>query len=333
MYDVARVAGVSQSTVSRALSSHSISALVDEDTRQRVFDAVKQLNYRPNRTARSLRSQQTDLIAVLIADISNSFYHPIVRTVQDVADVHGYDVLIANSDHSYNKEKHFCESILRRPVDGIIMIPYHLSDDEIDQLITLTGAQIVVLGDHIHHPLVDYVWVDDEQATYEGIIWLNEARGHQRIGFIGVPESMPPGPRRWHGYKRAMEDLGLPIEQDLVSFNGDFSLESGQRVLGEILSSTKPPFAVFACNDLTAIGASAQAKKMGYTIPQDIAILGFDDIREAALVTPSLTTIAQRPKEIGEKLTELLFDRIENRVTGPARQVQVEYEIVIRESA
>ena len=333
MYDVARLAGVSQSTVSRVLSSDASSTLVGEGTRRKIFDAIQQLSYRPNWTARSLRSQQTKLIAVLIADISNSFYHPIVRTVQDVAGIHGYDVLIANSDHEYEKEKHFCEAILRRPVDGVIMIPYHLSTSEIDQLITLTGAHIVIIGDHIQHPLVDYVWADDEKATFEGVSWLITERGHRRIGFIGVPEDMPPGPRRWHGFRRAMETAGLAIEPELISFSGDFTLEGGQRALEELLTSAKPPFAVFACNDLMAIGAIAQAKKLGYAIPRDIAVLGFDDIREAELIAPALTTIAQRPKEIGKKLTDLLFDRIENRTTGSARNLQVDYELIIRESA
>jgi LacI family transcriptional regulator len=333
MYDVARIAGVSQSTVSRVLSSDASAVLVGGETRQKIFDAVQQLGYRPNWTARSLRSLETKLIAVLIADISNSIYHPIVRAVQDVARIHGYDVLIANSDHEYEKEKHFCEAVLRRPVDGIVMVPYHLTHDEIDQLITLTGAQIVVFGDHIQHPLVDYVWVDDEKATYEGVTWLHTARGHRRIGFIGVPEDMPPGPRRWRGFQGAMETLGLTIEPELVSFSGDFTLEGGQRIMTEMLASAQPPFALFACNDLMAIGAITQARKLGYSVPQDIAIMGFDDIQEAQLVTPALTTIAQRPKEIGARLTELLFDRIEDRETGPARKVQFAYELVVRESA
>lgn len=333
MYDVARLAGVSQSTVSRVLSSDASSVLVGGETRQKIFDAIQQLGYRPNWTARSLRSQETKLIAVLIADISNSIYHPIVRAVQDVARVHGYDVLIANSDHEYEKEKHFCEAVLRRPVDGIVMVPFRLSLDEIEQLITLTGARIVVLGDHIQHPLIDYVWVDDEKAFYEGVTWLHTARGHRRIGFMGVPDDLPPGPRRWRGYQRAMQALGLEIEPELVSFDGDFTVEGGQRIMAGMLASAQPPFALFACNDLMAIGAITQAKSMGYSVPQDIAVLGFDDILEAQLVTPPLTTIAQRPKEIGARLTELLFDRIEDREAGPARKVQVEYELVIRESA
>src|SRR3954463_11050370 len=133
LHDVAKLAGVSQSTVSRVLSKTPSLVPISEETSQKVLDAVDQLGYFPNLTARSLRVQQSYMIAIMIADISNAFYHSIVRTVQDIARQHHYDVLIANTDQIYENETHFCEAMMRRPVDGVIMVPYHLSDDEIDQ--------------------------------------------------------------------------------------------------------------------------------------------------------------------------------------------------------
>ena len=138
MRDVARLAGVSQPTVSRVLNQSDTAISISEETRSKVLAAVDELGYRPNILARGLRTQQTQMLAVLIADISNSFYHPIVRSIQDVARLHNYDVMIANSDHLYEDEMHFCEAVSRRPVDGVIMVPIHLFGEDLDSFATRT---------------------------------------------------------------------------------------------------------------------------------------------------------------------------------------------------
>jgi LacI family transcriptional regulator len=332
MHDVAKLAGVSQSTVSRVLSTTPLPIPISEPTRQKIMEAAAQLGYQLNWTARSLRTLHTQMIAILIADITNSFYHPMVRALQDVARAHHYDVLIANSDHSYAAEKSFCEAMLRRPVDGIAMVPYHLTTQEIERLILGTGAHIAILGNHITHPNIDCVWLDDEQATCEAVSWLIQQRGQRRIGFIGVPDNLPPGPRRWEGFKRALALAGLPLDPTLVQV-GDFSVESGTRAMRQLLQASSPPFAVFACNDLMAIGAITAAQELGYAVPQDIAVIGFDDIPEAQMITPQLTTIAQPAREIGQKLAQCLFDRIENQNTGAPRAFEVKHTLMIRGSA
>ena len=166
MRDVARRAQVSQSTVSRVLSPTPQGILIGEETRQRVLTAVEELGYHPNLHAGSLRGQRTHMLAMMIADIANPFYHPMVRAVQDVAHLHRYDVLVANSDHLRENELLFCESIIRRPVDGIIMVPYNLTNDDIEALWSRTGAAIAILGQHITHPAVDVVGVDDKLVDY-----------------------------------------------------------------------------------------------------------------------------------------------------------------------
>lgn len=332
MHDVAKLAGVSQSTVSRVLSVTALPVSISEPTRQKIIDAAEQLGYQLNWTARSLRTLHTQMTAMLIADISNGFYHPMVRAFQDVAHEHHYDVLIANSDHSYENERNFCEAMLRRPVDGIAMVPYHLTAQEIDRLIKLTHAHIAMLGNHITHPALDHVWLDDEQATFEAVQWLIENRPYRRFGYIGVPDNLPPGPRRFRGFKRALEAAGLPLEPTLIQ-RGDFSVESGARAIQAILQVAHPPFALLACNDLMAIGAIRQALEMGCAVPEDIGIIGFDDIPEAQIITPKLTTIAQPPREIGKQLAQLLFDRIEKRVTGGPRSIVVDHRLIIRGSA
>ncbi len=332
MRDVARLAGVSQPTVSRVLNNNPSAIPVSEETRRKVLEAVRVLGYRPNMTARSLRTQRTQMIALMIADISNSFYHPIARTVQDIARQHNYDVIISSSDHQYDNERHFCEAVIRRPVDGVIMVPTHLTDEDLDRFIALTQTPVVVLGQHIKHADVDVVYADDEKATFDAVNWLIAERGHREIGFVGVPDQYPPGPRRWRGYQRAMELAGLSVNPQFV-FEGDFTLESGRQVARRLLKLPDWPSALFVVNDLMAIGLILELQDAGYNVPGDIAIMGFDDIPEASIIRPPLTTIAQAPVEIGKKLVNALFDRIEGRVSGGRRALECPCLLIPRQSA
>lgn len=333
MLDVARLAGVSQPTVSRVLNDTPSAIPVSEETRQKVLAAVKELRYRPNMTARSLRTQHTQMIALMLADISNGFYHPIAHVVQQIARQHNYDVIIANSDHREDNEKHFLEAVIRRPVDGVIMVPIHLTDDDYDRFLTLTQTPVVVIGEQIKHPQVDVVWADDEKATFEAVKWLVEERRYSQVGFAGVSEVYPPGPRRWRGYQQAMESAGITIDPAFVSFEGDFSIDGGRRIARQLLALRERPRAVFAVNDLMAIGIILELQDAGYNVPDDIAVMGFDDIPEASIIRPNLTTMAQTPVDMGRKLVEALFDRIEGRVEGPKRILECACTLMPRQSA
>ncbi len=331
MRDVAKLAGVSQSTVSRVLSKAPSLVPISEDTTQKVLEAVDRLGYYPNLTARSLRAQKTNLVAIMIADLTNPFYHSIIHAVQDTARRRHHDVLIANTDHRYEYEKAFCEAMMRRPVDGIVMVPFHLTHEDLDNLISRTGAKIVALAKHIEHKQVDAAYVDDERATLDCITWLIEQKGHQRIGFIGVSHTHPPGLRRWQAYVRALEMAGLPFDPDYVQ-EGDWTVESGQRAMRALLELPEPPTAVYACNDFMAIGAIDTAHDMGCSIPGDIAVVGFDNIPAATLIRPKLTTIAQPAGEIGRTLSEILFDRMEGKETGPRRVVEIPCQLIERDT-
>jgi len=332
MRDVALLAGVAQSTVSRVLNQSPSSISISDETRTKVMAAVTQLGYYPNMTARALRTQRTYMIAVMVADISNAFYHAIARAVQDFFVPHHYDVLIANSDHIYENEQRFCRAMLRRPVDGIVMVPYHLAVEEIAELVERTGASLTMLGQHIVHPLLDTCWGDDAKATYDAVRWLAEHKGHTKIGCFHAPLTLRTGQRRLNAYQDAMRDLGLPIEPTWVQEN-EFSIEGGQRAMHILLQSVSLPSVILACNDLNAIGAASVALDAGYRIPEQIAIVGFDDIPMAALMRPSLTTIAQRPSDIGNCLARMLFERIEGQETGPARRVELPLRLIERQSA
>lgn len=335
MRDVAQLAGVSQSTVSRVLNPSSTSAVpISEETVQRVQEAVRQLGYHPNLTASSLRGQRTMLIAMMIADISNPFYHFMVRNVQEVARQHNFDLLISNSDHAYENERHFVEAIMRRPVDGVILVPYHLDRDAIDELVQRTGASVVVLGSQIDHPMVDVVYADDHKATFEAVTWLIEERHHRRIGFIAAPHQFAVSQRRLAGYRQAMKQADLEARPAFIR-EGDWTIEGGYRAMMALLHlpESERPTAVFACNDLMAIGALSAAQEVGVRVPEDVALVGFDNIPETTRTFPKLTTVAQYPVDLGRQLATALFERIEGVEAGPGRRFEIPCKLIIRESA
>lgn len=332
MHDVARMAGVTQSTVSRVLSSTDSGIQVSEATRARVLAAVKELGYHPNQHARTLRGMPTKMIAILVADITNPFYHPLVRSIQDVAFEHGYDVMIANSDHTAEKERLFVESLARRPVDGAVIIPYYLGADELDELMSRTGVAIACVGARVDHPRIDVSSTDDTRASYELVRWLVQERGHRRLGMICANRDFIVTQHRLAGFERALADSGIDLPADYV-FDGNWTVETGQRGIEHLLALPEPPTAVFAASDTIAIGALEAAEAMGRRVPDDVAIVGFDDIPEARWVRPRLTTVAQYPAVMGERLANALFDRILGNADAERRVFEVPYEIVVRESA
>lgn len=331
MQDVARIANVSQSTVSRVLSASPTKVPISEETRQKVMAVIDELGYRPNQYAGSLRGRKVSVVGMMIADITNPFYHPMVRAVQDVALQNYYDVMIANSDHTREKELLFCDAIIRRPVDGIAIIPYHLNDEDLDNLMKRTGVVISAVGNHIQHPSIDVTFADDFKATYEAIQWLIETKGHRRIAMICANHDYPVIQRRYGAFRKAMNDANLMVPDNYV-VDGDWSVESGQHAIKALLELPVPPTAVFAASDTMAIGALETAEAMNRRVPEDIAIIGFDDIPAASWVRPRLTTVAQFPDQLGECLAKSLFERLLGEYSGPSRRFEVPCRLIKRES-
>jgi DNA-binding LacI/PurR family transcriptional regulator len=239
--------------------------------------------------------------------------------------------MITNSDHLYRLEKQFLSAVSRRPVDGVIAVPIHLTHHDIDQFVRQTHTPMAVLGQQIQHPQVDVVYGDDESAIYATTNWLINQQGYKQIGFVGVPEDLPPGPRRFHGFERAMRDLNLPIlEQHIVE--SDFTLEGGKRAAHKLINAGDLPDVLIVLNDLMAIGVILALQDAGYVVPDDVAVVGFDNIQESTIIRPSLTTIAQDPYDIGGHLSRLLFERIEDN-TIPARRIETKLKLIQRNSA
>jgi len=334
MRDVARAANVSQSTVSRVLSpaSSNSKVVISEETKNKVLAVIKELGYHPNQYARSLRGKKNHMIGMLIADISNPFYHPMVRAVQDIASQYRYSVMIANSDHLREKELLFCESLLRRPVDGAVIIPYHLNNDDLQSLIARTGMAISAVGNHIQQPEIDVAYADDTKASYDAIRWLIEQRGHRRIAMLHSSLQYPVTIRRQGAFRQAMKDAGLAVPPEYI-LEGDWSTEFGRTAIASLLKLPNPPTAVFAAADTIAIGALEAAEGMNCRVPEDIAIIGFDDIPAASWVRPRLSTVAQYPGEMGTFLAKALFERILGEYSGAGRRHEVPCHFIERESA
>ena len=188
------------------------------------------------------------------------------------------------------------------------------------------------MGQHIQHPQVATVLGSDDVSVFEAITWLIRQRGHERIAFIGVTEAFAAGARRRQAYEQALKRAGLSLPASYIQI-GDWSAESGEQAMQTLLALDEPPTAVFACNDLMALGALEAVSGRGLRVPQDVAVMGFDDIPPASWVRPRLTTVAQHPREMGFILAQALFERIQGEYEGTGRRFEVPCRLIERESA
>jgi len=328
--DVARLAGVSQTTVSHIINDNQ-AITVSAETRKRVWDVVEELGYVPDRTARSLRTSKTLTVASIIPDITNPFYPAFERGIQDVLEEHGYDLIIYNTDGNKERERKCLRSAQQNRVDGIIGIFSYLA---IDDLRSLLDQNIAIVKSEVEYtdigelPL-DSFYVDNRAAAYTAVAHLIE-HGHTRIAMIGG-QAAPPRDTRILGYRQALSQHNIPIDETLI-LNGDFTEKSGYEKMQDLLNLPHHPSAVFAANDLMAIGALIAIREAGFMVPDDIAIMGFDDIPAARLITPPLTTIAHFPEELGRRAADLLMERLNGAAPKEGRSVEMPYELIVRES-
>jgi LacI family transcriptional regulator len=327
--DIAKLAQVSQATVSLVLNGIS-DASVPPVTQRKVLRAAKSLGYVPNRVAQSLRTQQTKTIACIVPDITNPFYPALERGAQNNAEINGYDVLIYNTDGLPAKERKCLARLLEGRVDGVIGVFFHLTARDLRPLLErkIAVARIEASEKKIGPWPLDNLYVDNAGGAKAGTQYLIE-RGHRRITMIagtGGPEQ-----NRVSGYLQALDEAGL--KPQLVS-RGGFNEETGYRSTKQILSARTRPTAIFAGNDLMAFGAMAAIREAKLAIPDDIALLGFDDIFAARFVTPPLSTISQFQYELGRAAAEMVLERLNQQPPDtPGRQRQMPFEVVKRQSA
>jgi LacI family transcriptional regulator len=322
--EVAERAGVSPTTVSHVITGNRPVAAA---TRKRVEEVVLELGFRPNGLARSLRIQRSHTIALIIPDITNPFYPVLARGLDDALGT-DYRTMICYTDADRDRELAFVADVSDRKADGIVIVAFRIAASELKQIMP-SAIPVVSVGDGIDDPLIDMVLTNDENGAFEATRYLLEL-GHRRVALIGGTEG--PGPRRMAGYRRALENAGIAFRPDLAAIGG-WNRHGGSTALRQLLAIADPPSAVFCANDLMAIGAFDAAREQGLRIPQDLAIVGYDDIDAAAMVNPPLTTVANPAYEVGETAGRLLLDRVTGSYSGKRRDVVLRSQLVKRASA
>jgi DNA-binding LacI/PurR family transcriptional regulator len=265
----------------------------------------------------------------MIPRVENPFYPHFAAAIQEEAEKAGLDVIIYSTHNQLQRERDFLNVLLRRGVDGVVTQSFHLSKDDVDRLVE-AGTAVVIHGDSPTHPYADNIMLDEVKAVEEAVSYLIQ-QGHQRIGTIAGPETTWSGRLRKQGYIRALHAHGIPVETELIR-ETRFRRGYGAQAVEDLLALPRPPTAVFAANDMLAIDALLYAIDSGLSVPDDVAIIGFDNIPEATIVRPRLTTVNKDVTLLGATAVQMLVDRIESDRPFPARNKVLDHQIICRES-
>lgn len=323
--DVANRAGVSSASVSRVLSNKPH---ISEEIRRRVLAAVEELGYQPSRVARSLRAQRARILGLIISDIQNPFFTSIVRAVEDVAYEHQYAVFLCNSDEDLDKENLYIELMRAERVAGVVLSPTREIDHPCQKLIE-ADIPVVAIDRCLLDLEVDTVMVDNVGAAFELVSHLI-ADGYREVAAVLGDPIATTGHQRREGYERALKAHGLEVLPHLIRV-GSPKESTGYRLAGELLDLNDRPEALFTGNNLLTVGALRAIHERGLSIPDDIALVAFDELDWMSLVKPGLTVVAQPTYQVGRTAAELLLKRIEDH-TRPPQQVVLKPELIVRES-
>jgi DNA-binding LacI/PurR family transcriptional regulator len=326
MKDVARLAGVSIKTVSNVVNDYPF---VSPETRSRVRAALDTLDYRPNTSARGLRTGRTDLIALAIPALDEPYFAELAGLITQAAERQGWTVLIDQTGGDRARERRATGGSHTHRIDGSITSPLALTGDDIAEL--ARQRPVVLLGERLTHATADRVAVDSVRAACEATRHLIEL-GRQRVAFIGAQARGRTGAVRLSGYRSALQEAGRRPDPALVARVGRFHRAEGAAAMARLLAAKAPPDAVFCANDLLAVGALRTLLSGGVRVPEDIAVAGFDDIEEARFTSPSLTSVCPDKLTIAEVSVELLCRRIREGAAGPPVSVTAGHRLLVRES-
>jgi len=326
MHDVAHTAGVSLMTVSRVVNNKDD---VSQITRDRVMDVIEQLNYRPSSIARGLATQRTGTLGVVIPDISNPFFASIVRSAEEEAYAKGYSVFLGNTNEDPERELAVLQSLEDKHVDGLILCSSRLEDDTLFEILEHFPTTVLAFRER-KDAKVGAFTVDDVFGGQVAIEHLLKS-GHRNIGLISGPPISLSSFGRLKGYQAALQAADIPFNDHWIRHCHP-DVEGGQETAFELLKNYREITALFCHNDLVAIGAIQACAELGLRIPNDIAIIGYDDIRLAALVSPPLTTLHVPRAEIGTKSMQMLLEQIEIETAAP-KEVHLKPELIVRASA
>ncbi|MFP4638133.1 MAG: LacI family DNA-binding transcriptional regulator [Spirochaetaceae bacterium] len=324
MKDVARRAGVSASTVSHIINN---TRYVSADLTERVMQAIEELEYRPYGLARSLRTKHSHTLGVLIPDNTNPYFAEVARLLEDECFDRGYNVIICNTEQDPKKELIYLRLLTEKAADGIVFVSTGDDAEAIDALGRQRITSVLVDRD-IPELDLDKVVSDNETGAYVATRHLLDLR-HRRIACIAGPSGIASTEERLSGYRRAMEEAGL---EGRVLY-GDFQVESGYHAFRRLRAEGSLPTAVFASNDLMAMGVLHGAAEYGIAVPRELSVVGFDDIQLASYAVPSLTTVRQAKQRIVAEAVQLLLGRVDGEISGNARRRVLTPELVVRSSS
>jgi LacI family transcriptional regulator len=326
--DVARLANVHPGTVSRALNAET-RALVNDDTAQRVIKAAEDLGYRPNPIARGLKTNRSYTVGVLIPDLTNPLFPPIVRGIEDRLDEAGYTPLIANTDNDPERERVDFQAMRARQVDGFITATARQDHELLDE-ITASGQPIVLVNRRVMDGTLPAASVDDREGSRLAVEHV-ASLGHRRIAYLAGSQRLSTGLYRYEGFRDAMRAAGLEPDERLVRFSNAFTEAEGARLSRELLDSGADFTAIIAANDLMALGCYDALAERGIDCPAGMSVVGFNDMRFADRFRPPLTTVSLPHREIGKAAGELLLEVLQDPATPP-RQILLAPSMVVRSS-
>lgn len=326
--DVARRTNVSVATVSRVING---TKYVSPELRARVLKAMEELNYRPNLIASSLRKQETCTVGLIVPDNANPFFSELAKGVEDFGFEHGYSVILCNSDYNLDRERSYVELLMAKQVDGLIFIPSGPNTEHVRELLSEMGRRVVTVDRYTPELETDSIVVDNYAGGRLAAQHLLSL-GHERIGCILRPGYLAHINDRIRGFCETLHQEGLDISESLCVYGG-FSFAEGVRSARELLSRKSRPTAIFAYNDIMAVGVLRAAREIGLRVPDELAVVGFDNISLASFVTPQLTTIDQPKYRIGELAMETVISRLRGDPPDePIRRV-LDVQLIVRESS
>jgi LacI family transcriptional regulator len=290
---------------------------------------MKELDFHPNVMAGSLRRKKTSTIGLIVPDNSNQLFAELSKEVEDILFRSGYSLMLCNSAYDYKRELTHISTLRSKSVDGMIIVPTTQQVEHINRLVE-SSLPVVVMDRMLPEAKADIVLIDNFQGTHDGTEYLIKL-GHANIGYIDRPFDLPHSVDRALGYKKALEENGIDLQEDLI-VRGGFNYDDGAKAM-EILLDRKPvPTAILAFNDITALGAMRRIQDSGLRVPEDISVIGFDDIPQSAYTFPRLTTVHFPRKRMAEAACKLLFRRIKGIKSEQKKDVILSLHLVIRES-
>ncbi|MCP1451180.1 LacI family DNA-binding transcriptional regulator [Priestia megaterium] len=322
--DVAKKANVSTATVSRVLSKPNT---VTEETTEKVLQVIKELNYQPNALARQLRTLETKTILVIVPDITNPFFSKVLRGIESVAVINGYQVLLGDTGNDLERENGYLNILLQKKADGMVLLTARMESKNIEEM--ALKYPVVLACEYIEGSAIPTVSINNISGAQKATEYLVKL-GHKRIGFISGPLDGVIGQDRLKGFYQTMTRHNLTVESILVQ-EGNFSYESGFNIMNQFLALNHPPTAVFAANDEMAFGAINAISSKGLSVPHDISVVGFDDIKFSSIFKPTLTTISQPAFEMGTMAMKLLI-KLMNKEEIERPQYLMEDQLIIRNS-